>query len=619
MHVVRQPTQDEILTVFRKAGFSSLTPFQDKVIPLVLRGKDLAVESTSGSGRTVGFMLPLVLGLRGAGLAPRAVILASDAREVAKMMRAYTRFSRIVRDAPVFVPLGEIEDARREQRRIEKGATIVAGTSDRVIDHIRRGGLGFKDLQILIVEEPEGAARADFVKDVQFIFAKITERPQVILFARSPLNEENDLFKLLHHPTVLDTASPAPAATAAATHFYTVADGMVRTELLVRVILGCRIASAIVHYGPRVDPRRIAEALQPRGLNALLLQAGAGAAGPRLAADRRRALVSFAQGEGDVLLAPLGAGALAAAERDELSPSHVIFFDLPAGGVRPAVGIGRGSTIVALADPGQEKELSRLQEAVGVAITRREIPGDDEVLTGAIDRVLKRMQNEDKGELGRLRSRIRRQVPLLQRPLFMASLLKSLLPAGASAASSPARTPDTVRTARVGAQVPTPAPEAGKPPRGRFGRNAASGPAPARGPRSGDAQPAARPEGRGPRSAESGQVGGSGKSAEHISGKSTEYGGAKSAGYVGGDFTQLFVSIGRNRRVFSRDLVALFNEKLSLAPGDIGDVRVFEKYSFVDISPARAGEAIEKLSGTQLKGRTIAVNYAKKKEEKEET
>ena len=603
MHAVRIPSQDEILTVFRKAGFTTFTPLQDKLIPLLLRGKDVAVESLAGSGRTVGFMLPLVLGLRGAGLAPRAIILASGAAEVAKMSRAYTRFSRIVRDVPAFVPLGEIEDARREQRRLEKGATIVAGTVDRVIDHIRRGGLGFKDLQTLIIQEPDIEARPDFVKDVQFIFAKISERPQVILFTRSPLNEENELYKLLHHPLTLDAAAPAPLpAAGASAHFYAETDGMVRTELLARIILGCRVGSAIVQYGPRVDPRRIAEALQPRGLRALLLQpgTGAGASGPRASAERRKALVAFSRGEGDVLLAPHAAGALLPAEREELSPSHVIFFDLPAGGIRAAVGIGRGTTIVALADPGQEKELSRLQEAVGVAITRRDIPSNEDVLTGAIDRVLKRMQDEDKAERGRLRSRIRRQVPLLQRPLFMASLLKSLLPAGASAAAAaPQRPAETGRASRAAAPVP----EAVKPARGRFGRNAASGPGPARSPgvRPSESQPSSRTETRGA--------------------KSAGYVGAKSAEYVGapGDFTQLFVSIGRNRRVFARDLIALFSEKLALAPGDIGDVRVFEKYSFVDIAPTRAGEAIEKLSGSQLKGRTIAVNYAKKKEEKEDT
>jgi hypothetical protein len=47
-------------------------------------------------------------------------------------------------------------------------------------------------------------------------------------------------------------------------------------------------------------------------------------------------------------------------------------------------------------------------------------------------------------------------------------------------------------------------------------------------------------------------------------------------------------------------------------------VRVFEKYSFVDIVPGKAGEAISLISGSEVKGRTISVNYAKKKEEKGE-
>jgi hypothetical protein len=84
-----------------------------------------------------------------------------------------------------------------------------------------------------------------------------------------------------------------------------------------------------------------------------------------------------------------------------------------------------------------------------------------------------------------------------------------------------------------------------------------------------------------------------------------------------GGFIQLFVSIGRNRRVFPRDLGDFFSDRLKLRQDEIGGVRVFDKYSFVEISPARAEEAISKLSGAEFKGKTITVNYAKKKEEKE--
>ena len=241
-----------------------------------------------------------------------------------------------------------------------------------------------------------------------------------------------------------------------------------------------------------------------------------------------------------------------------------------------------------LLDPGQERDLSRLQEAVGVAMTRGEIPRDEEVLKGAIDRVLKRMKDEDPGELALLRSRIRRQVPLLQRPLFMASLLKAQLPLGA--APSPSRQ----KPSAAGEQQPARSAEVSVPPRGqrgRFGRNADSQQGGGRAPRPVEGQRAPRAEAPRQQRADARRE---------------------------GQFVQLFVSVGRNRRVFARDLTDLFAEKLQLAAGDIGGVRVFEKYSFVDIVPARAEEAIAKLSGIELKGRAIMVNYAKKKEEKEQ-
>ncbi len=617
MHPVRIPSQDDVLQVFRKAGFSTLSPFQERLIPYILKGKDVAAQVAPGSGKTVGFILPLILGLRGAGLAPRAVILASSSDEVANVARTFARIARFVRDAPAFVPLGEIEDARREQRRLEKGATIVVGTVERVIDHIRRGSLGFDELLTIIVEEPEGDARADFIKDVQFIFAKIADRRQTILFSRSALSEENELLRMLRHPVVLDAAQSPGSSSPDAGHLYIPTEGAVRAELLARIILGRRIPSALVYHSPRLDGRRIAEVLQPRGIRAGLLAAGSGSGqtGARWQEDRRKPLGAFSRGELDVLLVPLSSGTQPAAGLEELTPTHVVFFDIPPAGNRQSGGIRKGAVVVALVDRGQEKELARLEEAIGVKINRGEIPNDEEVLTGAIDRMLRRMKTEDPAELTALRARIRRQVPLLLRPFFMASLLKSLLPPGTGvlpgrteaaavaplpravvtpqAGRAPAGQTDSGRAARAGAG----APETPRTPRGRFGRNVESAsPAGSRTGRSMETQPGADRQGR----------------------QSESQRPPKAGAGVEGQFTQLFVSIGRNRRVYARDLTELFTAKLQLQAGDIGGVRVFEKYSFVDIVPGKAGDAIALLSGSELKGRTITVNYAKKKEEKEE-
>jgi len=70
------------------------------------------------------------------------------------------------------------------------------------------------------------------------------------------------------------------------------------------------------------------------------------------------------------------------------------------------------------------------------------------------------------------------------------------------------------------------------------------------------------------------------------------------------------------RRVFARDLTALFQERLGLSTAEIGAVRVFEKYSFVEVASARAAEAVHRLSGVEFKGRQLNVEVAKRKEEK---
>jgi len=582
MHSDRVPSHDEILQAFRRAGFTSLTPFQEKSLPLVLKGKDFAAEIRSGSGATTACIAPLIIALRGANPDLRVLILCPDAQETAKVSRAYTRFSRALRDAPSFVPLGEIEDERREQRRLEKGATIVAGTVERVIDHLRRGSLVLDTLTTLVMTEPGPETRPDFIKDVQFMFTRIKEKPQAILLSRSPLAESEELVQLLHHPTILDSESTVQAlATPADNRLFTV-DASSRTSSLVRLLVGAPVASAVVFFAPRSDPRAISAELTRAGLRPAILPAAA-SLGSRQQTERRAAIVALAARSLDVLLVALGAGA-PPSDLEEAAPSHFVFYDLPASGNRiGAAVLLKGARVMALVDKGQDRDLTRMQEAIGMAFSKGEIPNDDEVLAGAIDRMLQRVKDGDQAELTRLRARIRRQVPLRMRSLFMAALLKAQLGSGQTVAA-PNRPRPASGVPQTGTDVSVPP----KGQRGRFGRNTpAAAPKPVR---QGEPPRTPRAEPRAPRGEPRRE----------------------------GQFAQLFVSIGRNRRVYARDLTELFTEKLQLTPGEIGGVRVFDKYSFVDIVPARAEEAISKITGTELKGRPITVNYAKKKEEKEE-
>ena len=79
------------------------------------------------------------------------------------------------------------------------------------------------------------------------------------------------------------------------------------------------------------------------------------------------------------------------------------------------------------------------------------------------------------------------------------------------------------------------------------------------------------------------------------------------------DKTTLFISVGKNRRVFPKDLARLFQSRLDLEPSDIGIIKVLDSYSFMDISKTHAERAIESLNGEEFKGRKLTVNHARKR------
>ena len=81
---------------------------------------------------------------------------------------------------------------------------------------------------------------------------------------------------------------------------------------------------------------------------------------------------------------------------------------------------------------------------------------------------------------------------------------------------------------------------------------------------------------------------------------------------------QLFVSIGRNRKVFPRDFISLITAKAGISRHDIGAIRILDNYSFIQIRSLAADSVINALNGQGFRGRTLTVNYARSRREDEE-
>ncbi|MDR1099216.1 MAG: DbpA RNA binding domain-containing protein [Treponema sp.] len=74
---------------------------------------------------------------------------------------------------------------------------------------------------------------------------------------------------------------------------------------------------------------------------------------------------------------------------------------------------------------------------------------------------------------------------------------------------------------------------------------------------------------------------------------------------------RLFLSVGRNRRVFPREILGLINAKTAIPREDIGAIRILDNYSFVQVRDTVADKIIDALNGQPFRGRTLSVNYAR--------
>ncbi len=79
--------------------------------------------------------------------------------------------------------------------------------------------------------------------------------------------------------------------------------------------------------------------------------------------------------------------------------------------------------------------------------------------------------------------------------------------------------------------------------------------------------------------------------------------------------TTLFMSIGRNRRVFPRDIIGLIMQNMEIDRDHIGDIRVLDNYSFVQVITEDAERIIASLNNLEYRGRQLVVSYSRKKEE----
>ena len=364
-----KPLQEAI----RGLGYEEMTPVQIQAIPPGLKRHDIVGCAPTGTGKTLAFILPALEHLlqdRARTKNPRVVIL-EPTRELAiqvtgEAQKLAARTS--IRVVSVYGGAG----MGKQIDRLRRGVDIVVATPGRLMDHMRRKNVNFRDLEILVLDEADRMLDMGFYPDIQQIISRMPRQRQTMLFSATISPTISALARQFQHDPVsieIDLARPPEAIEQA---LYPVPKHL-KLQLLLAMLEQMDVESMLVFTRTKQEADVVTRQLRQARV------AVAGIHGDFKQRERIAALEGFRSGKHRVLVATN----IAARGLDVEGISHVVNYDVPEHPEDYVHRIGRTARAdadgdaITLVTPEDEGLIHRIEYLLDHKIKRKTLPGFD--------------------------------------------------------------------------------------------------------------------------------------------------------------------------------------------------------------------------------------------------
>ena len=186
------------------------TPIQVEAIPYGLIGQDILASAQTGTGKTIAYMIPLVIGLM--NKPESTALVLTPTRELAAQVRDAWNLLTVANPKLKAALLIGGEPMPRQFDQLKRSPKLVVGTPGRVMDHLKRRTLKLHHTHFLVLDETDRMLDMGFSDQIEKIVKLIPEKRQTFMFSATlPFNIISLAKKYLTNPkhiTVGDTTQP---------------------------------------------------------------------------------------------------------------------------------------------------------------------------------------------------------------------------------------------------------------------------------------------------------------------------------------------------------------------------------------------------------------------------
>lgn len=350
----------------RAIKFEELTLIQEKCCPEIINGKDVVGQAETGSGKTLAFCLPILDKIiLGGGL--QCIILTPTRELCVQVNDVFVDFGEILGIKTTSVYGGvNIEPQIKKIRSSE----IVVGTPGRMLDHLRRQTIDFKNVRFLVIDETDKMLDMGFIDDVEKIIRYAPKKRQTLMFSATIMGSIHRLMnKHLNNPVIIKTQSQVDKSKLEQV-YYDIYQQDSKFSILVHLLKENTIGLSIVFCATRRESDIVAKNLRQQGINATAIHGG-------MSQNKRsQSLDSLRNEKTDVLVAT----DVAARGLDIKNVTHIFHYDVPKTSIEYIHRIGRtaragekGKAITLLTKPDHDN-FRRVQSNDELEIERVDIP-----------------------------------------------------------------------------------------------------------------------------------------------------------------------------------------------------------------------------------------------------
>jgi ATP-dependent RNA helicase RhlE len=306
------------------AGFSTPTPVQAKAIPPALEGSDILATASTGTGKTLSFLIPMIERMDATSVPStkgkrgpiRALILLPTRELAMQVLEAYAKLVPGVRNDAVLVCGGLSENNQLDA--LDRGPRLVVATPGRLEDFLRRRSVNLGSVEMLVLDEVDRMLDMGFLPAIKRIVGSLPKTRQTMCYSATlDANIREIVRDYVQNPVRIEIGTTSKPSDRVELRVYTV---MQDQKLgLLDQMLREEEGTFLVFSRTKHGADRISKKLEKLGHDADVIH------GDRSQSQRTAALKGFANGRHRVLVAT----DVAARGIDVNDIAHVVNYDLP--------------------------------------------------------------------------------------------------------------------------------------------------------------------------------------------------------------------------------------------------------------------------------------------------